>query len=133
MDDLDFFKTDVKEYDALNAEIKEINDKIKPLNTKLRELKSKKSELQGNICEYMAKNDIDTCALKTGKLVYKEAKTTKPLTQNDIKESINSYFGNLPDDFSKMSVSERANSLITYIYDENREKSVKSVLRQTKN
>ena len=74
MADLDFFRTEVKSFDTIDSEIKQLSDQIKSLNIKLKDLKSKKSEMQGNICEYMAKNDIDTCNLKSGRLVYKESK-----------------------------------------------------------
>lgn len=133
MANIEFFKSDVKAYDSLDVEIKEISDKIKPLNLKLKELKSKKSELQGNICEYMAKNDIDTCNLKTGRLVYKESTTVKPLTQGDIKESIKQFFvlDNIKEILNKSS-SEQAAALIEFIYETNRDASTKSTLRKTK-
>lgn len=133
MADIEFFKSDVKAYDALDSEIKEISDKIKPLNLKLKELKSKKSELQGNICEYMAKNDIDTCNLKSGRLVYKESTNVKPLTQSDVKESIQQFFvlDNIKEILNK-SPAEQSAALIEYIYETNRDASTKSTLRKTK-
>ena len=131
-DDIEFFRTDVKAFDNLDLEIKQLSEQIKPLNMKLKELKSKKSELQGNICEYMAKNDIDTCNLKSGRLVYKESKSVKPLTQGDIKESITKFFQNEPNNFNNLTNSEKASTLIEYIYDVNREASTKSSLRRTK-
>lgn len=133
MADLDFFRTEVKSYDSLDSEIKEITDKIKPLNLKLKELKTKKSELQGNICEYMAKNDIDTCNLKSGRLVYKEAKSVKPVTQTDVKDSIIKFFTHEVDEtFNKATSSEKAQALIEFIYEKNREASTKSTLRRAK-
>lgn len=133
MADIEFFKSDVKAYDSLDLEIQDISDRIKPLNLKLKELKSKKSELQGNICEYMAKNDIDTCNLKSGRLVYKESDNVKPLTQGDIKESIKKFFvlDNLKEILNKSS-SEQAAALIEFIYETNRDVSTKSTLRKTK-
>jgi uncharacterized protein YbdZ (MbtH family) len=132
MSDLEFFKSEVMEFDSIDLEIKHIGEQVKPLNARLRELKSKKSELQGNICEYMSTNDIDTCNLKSGRLVYKESKTVKPLTQADIKESIMSFFANIPNGFEGMTIAEKGQACIDYVYDENRETSVKSVLRRTK-
>jgi FtsZ-binding cell division protein ZapB len=128
-EDIEFFKSEVKQFDQLELEIKEITSTIKPLNAKLKELKSKKSEIQGNICEYMAKNEIDECNTKNGKLIYKESKTVKPLTQSDIKESITTYFGNLPDNFNKLSCGDKANSLIEFIYDSNRVTTVKTSVK----
>lgn len=132
MGDLEFFRTDVKSYDALDSEIKEISDKMKPLTARLKELKSKKSELQGNICEYMAKNDIDTCNLKSGRLVYKESKTMKPVTQGDVKESIIKFFNVTDNDFYKMNSSDKSQTLIDFIYETNREATTKSTLRKAK-
>lgn len=132
MSDLEFFKSEVMEFDNVDLEIKHISDQVKPLNARLKELKTKKSELQGNICEYMSTNDIDTCNLKTGRLMYKESKTVKPLTQSDIKESIMTFFANVPDDFDKMTIAEKGKACVDYVYDENRETSVKSVLRRSK-
>lgn len=132
MGDLEFFRTDVKSYDALDSEIKEISDKMKPLTARLKELKSKKSELQGNICEYMAKNDIDTCNLKSGRLVYKESKTMKPVTQGDVKESIIKFFNMTDNDFYKMNSTDKSQTLIDFIYETNREATTKSTLRKAK-
>lgn len=133
MADLDFFRTEVKSYDSLDSEIKELTDRIKPLNLKLKELKTKKSELQGNICEYMAKNDIDTCNLKSGRLVYKESKSVKPVTQTDVKDSIIKFFTQEVDEaFDDATSSEKAQALIEFIYEKNREASTKSTLRRAK-
>ena len=132
MGDLEFFRTDVKSYDALDSEIKDISDKMKPLTARLKELKSKKSELQGNICEYMAKNDIDTCNLKSGRLVYKESKTMKPVTQGDVKESIIKFFNVTDNDFYKMTSADKSQTLIDFIYETNREATTKSTLRKAK-
>lgn len=133
MADLDFFRTDVKSYDSLDTEIKELTDKIKPLNLKLKELKTKKSELQGNICEYMAKNDIDTCNLKSGRLVYKESKSVKPVSQTDVKDSIIKFFTHeVNETFDEASSTEKAQVLIEFIYEKNRESATKSTLRRAK-
>ena len=133
MADIEFFKTDVKEFDAIDEQIKQISEQMKPLNLKLKDLKSKKSELQGNICEYMSKNDIDTCNLKSGRLVYKESHTVKPINQSDVKESINLFFTNGEnDELLKKNPKEIADTLINFIYDTNRESSTKVSLRRSK-
>jgi len=133
MSDLEFFRSEVKSYDSLDAEIKEISDQIKPLNIKLKHLKSKKSELQGNICEFMSKNDIDTCNLKSGRLVYKESTTVKPVSQTDVKDSIVKFFTqNVNDAFDEASPAEKAQALIEFVYETNRESSTKCTLRRAK-
>ena len=133
MADLDFFRTEVKSFDTIDSEIKQLSDQIKPLNLKLKDLKSKKSEMQGNICEYMAKNDIDTCNLKSGRLVYKESKAVKPVTQTDVKESIVKFFTHeTGDEFDDLNSTQKAQTLIDFIYEQNRESSIKSTLRRVK-
>ena len=133
MADLNFFRTEVKSFDTIDSEIKELMDKIKPLNLKIKGLKSKKSELQGNICEYMAKNDIDTCNLKSGRLVYKESNAVKPVTQTDVKDSIIKFFTHdVCDTFDEANSSEKAQALIEFIYEKNRESVSKSTLRRSK-
>lgn len=59
--DVDFFKSEVREYEDIDSEIKSLNDKIKPIQQRIKELKAKKSHLQGNLCEFMSKNKIDAC------------------------------------------------------------------------
>lgn len=130
MDNLDTFKLDVNQFELLDKEIKSVSDQIKPLNNRLKDLKSKKSELQGNICEFMSKNEIDICNLKSGKLVYKETNSTKPVSHAEVKESIQQFFNNLPDDFNSLSVNGKADKIISFIYDENREKVSKTSLRK---
>lgn len=130
MENLDTFKLEVNQFEVLDKEIKLISEQIKPLNTNLKELKSKKSELQGNICEFMSVNDIDICNLKSGKLVYKETNSTKPVSHAEVKQSIQFFYNNLPEDFNSMSMNAKADKLISFIYDENREKVSKTSLRK---
>ena len=133
MSELEFFKNDVKSYDSIETEIKELTDKIKPLSLKIKELKTKKSELQGNICEYMAQNDIDTCNLKSGLLLYKESKAVKPVTQTDVKDSIIKFFTqDVYESFDEANSAEKAQVLIDFIYEKNRESTCKATLRRGK-
>lgn len=127
---IETFKNEVKQFDIIDAELKELSEKIKPIQSRIRELKSRKSELQGNICEYMSTNDIDECNTKNGKIMYKETKSVKPLTQADIKESIRSFLANVTDEFTKATPTEQADILIEFIYDTNREKTVKAGIRK---
>ena len=130
MDNIETFKSDVKQFDIIDAEIKDLSEKVKPLQSRIKELKSRKSELQGNICEYMATNDIDECNTKNGKIVYKESKSIKPLTQTDIKESIRSFLADVTPEYTEANSSQKAEMLIEFIYDVNREKTVKAGIKK---
>lgn len=130
MDNIETFKCDVKQFDIIDAEIKELSEKVKPLHSRIKELKSRKSELQGNICEYMATNDIDECNTKNGKIVYKETKSVKPLTQTDIKESIRSFLADVTPEYTEANSSQKAEMLIEFIYDVNRETTVKAGIKK---
>ena len=130
MNNIETFKSDVKQFDIIDAEIKDLSEKVKPLQSRIKELKSRKSELQGNICEYMATNDIDECNTKNGKIVYKESKSIKPLTQTDIKESIRSFLADVTPEYTEANSSQKAEMLIEFIYDVNREKTVKAGIKK---
>jgi predicted nucleic acid-binding Zn-ribbon protein len=131
MSQIDNFKCDVRRYDTIDSEIKNINDRIKPLQLKLKELKDSKKQLEGNICSFMQTNDIGECKLLEGALVYKESKNVVPLSKNGIKENLLKFFtekSNL-DDFKKATNEEKAEILFSYVYD-NREYIEKNTLKR---
>jgi predicted nucleic acid-binding Zn-ribbon protein len=131
MSQIDNFKCDVRRYDTIDSEIKNINDRIKPLQSKLKELKDSKKQLEGNICSFMQTNDIGECKLSEGALVYKESKNVVPLSKNGIKENLLKFFtekSNL-DDFKKATNEEKAEILFSYVYD-NREYIEKNTLKR---
>ena len=131
MSQIDNFKCDVRRYDTIDSEIKNINDRIKPLQSKLKELKDSKKQLEGNICSFMQTNDIGECKLSEGALVYKESKNVVQLSKNGIKENLLKFFtekSNL-DDFKKATNEEKAEILFSYVYD-NREYIEKNTLKR---
>ena len=129
MSDLEEFRKSVTSYSSLDREIKTIGDQLKPLNDRLRELKIRKSEIQGNICEFMSKNEIDTCNTQNGTLHYKQSRITKPLTMNEIKDNMRRFFFEIPDNFNNLDSSARGELLVSFVYDNNREVTVKGCLR----
>ena len=129
--DLDFFRSEVREFDEIDSQIKAIKDKIKPLNAKVRELTKKKTELQSGICDFMSRNEIDACNLNSGKLEYKETKSTKPLTMGDIRDKIKVFFETrFNETFKSSSAEEKAETFYNFIYKEEREVTPKTVLRR---
>ena len=85
---VEHFRCDVRRFDSIDTEIKQINDKMKPLQERLKELRSTKKELEGTICSFMQTNEIAECKLADGALLYKETKNVVPLSKNAIKENI---------------------------------------------
>jgi len=127
------FSKNVKMFDSVTNEICELTQKIKPLNSTLKQLKIRKSEIQGNICEYMCNNNIDTCNMRAGgTLVYKETKSYKTLSSNDIKENIMNYFHDHPDLYGPGGVksTEFASHFIQYVFSNNREINVKTSINK---
>ena len=118
---IDSFKLEVRRFDAIDNEIKEINSKMKPFQERLKELKNTRKELENNICSFMETNEIGECKLQEGALLYKNSKNVIPLKKDTIKENIIKFF-NVYDqsDFKGLSSEEKAEQLFKFVY-ENRE------------
>jgi len=119
---MDHFKCNVRQFDTLDLEIKNINDKLKPLQTRLKELKQSKKTLEDNICSFMHTNEIGECKLAEGALLFKESKNVIPLSKEAIKLNIIKFFKENEDEtvFKKASAEEKCEQLYKFIY-ENRE------------
>jgi len=129
--ELDFFRVEVREFDEIDTQIKTIQDKIKPLNKKIKELRAKKNELQGGICDYMKKEDINGCNLASGLLEYKETKSVKPITKAVIFDKLNDFFSKkYTDEFKQLNPDEKAKCIHTFIYEEDREYTPKTILKK---
>jgi hypothetical protein len=118
---IDHFKCDVRRFDTIDYEMKEINEKMKPLQDRLKELRSTRKELEGTICSFMQTNEIAECKLADGALLYKESKNVIPLSKAGIKDNIIKFFkDNINDEFKKLSAEDKAETLFKFVY-ENRE------------
>lgn len=127
---IDHFKCEVRRFDSIDYEIKELNEKIKPIQQRLKELRSTKKELEGNICSFMQSNEIAECKLADGALLYKESKNVVPLSKSGIKENIIKFFqDNNNDEFKKLSVEQKADTLFKFVY-ENREYKQNNTLKR---
>lgn len=130
-DDMGDFRSNVYSFEGFDDELNDIKRQMKPLRDRMKELNRQRSELQGNICEFMCRNEIDTCNTKQGTILYKESTTKKPLLINDVKGNIMRYFHELPLDFNDMTAAQRGEDCVRYIYDKNRELVVKGTLKRT--
>ena len=118
---IDHFKCEVRRFDTIDGEIKQINDKLKPLQNRLKELRQTKKELEGNICTFMQTNEIAECKLADGALLYKESKNVVPLSKDIIRENIVKFFKEkYNDEFKKLSSESKAETLYDFVY-QNRE------------
>ena len=128
---IDHFKCEVRRFDTIDIEIKNINEKIKPLQTRLKELKQSKKSLESNICSFMETNEIDECKLtEGGALVFKESKNVIPLSKEMIRQNIIKFFKEYNnDEFKKSNAEEKAESLFKFVY-ENREYKENKILKR---
>lgn len=128
---IDHFKCEVRRFDSIDYEIKELNEKMKPIQQRLKELRSTKKELESTICSFMQSNEIAECKLADGALLYKESKNVIPLSKNGIKENIIKFFrdNNTNDEFKKLSVEQKAETLFNFVY-ENREYKHNNTLKR---
>jgi len=128
---VDHFKCDVRRFDTIDHEIKELNDKMKPLQERVKQLKTTKKELEGTICSFMQTNEIAECKLAEGALLYKETKNVIPLSKGSIKENIIKFFkeNNSNDEFKKLSVEDKAETFYKFVYESRKYKENKSLKR----
>ena len=118
------FKAEATKFSELDKRIKEITDAIKPLTDELRTLKREKITLKRDICEFMAANSLEQCALKdtNNMLVYRRRKTLIPVTKDVILSDLRRFFGKQTPheqkEFSKMNYEQKADAIYKYIYDE---------------
>jgi hypothetical protein len=127
---IDHFKCEVRRFDSIDYEIRELNNKMKPIQERLKELRSTRKELEGTICSFMQSNEIAECKLADGALLYKESKNVIPLSKAGIKENIIKFFTeNNNDEFKKLSVEQKAETLFKFVY-ENREYKQNNTLKR---
>lgn len=127
---IDHFKYEVRRFDTLDTEIKNINEKMKPLQSRLKELKQTKKSLESNICSFMETNEIAECKLSEGALLFKESKNVIPLSKETIRLNIIKFFkDNYDDEFKKSNAEEKAETLFKFVY-ENREYKENKTLKR---
>lgn len=127
---VEHFKCDVRRFDTLDIEIKNINNQIKPLQDRLKELKKTKKDLETNICSFMQTNEIAECKLQEGALVFKESKNVLPLSKDLIKQNIIKFFNEeINENFKKLSGDEKGEMLFKFVYENRDYKENRSLKR----
>lgn len=128
---IDHFKCDVRRFDTIDSEIRNINEQLKPLQSRLKDLKLSKKTLENTICSYMQTNEIAECKLAEGALLFKESKNVIPLSKEMVKNNIIKFFKESAnnEDFKKANPEDKADILYKFIY-ENREYKQNSILKR---
>lgn len=128
---IEYFKCDVRRFDTIDSEIKELNKKMQPISDKIKELKTKKQDLQVNICKFMETNEIMECKLQEGALLFKESKSVVPLKKLDIYDNIKKFFKeeSSKEDFKKSSDEKKADMLFQFVYENRNYNETKTLKR----
>lgn len=128
---IEHFKCDVRRFDSIDSEIRELNEKMKPLSLRLKELKNTKKTLESTICNFMDTNEIGECKLSEGALLFKETKNVIPLSKEAIRQNIVKFFTEnfSSDEFKKSSPEEKAEILFKFVYENREYKQNKSLKR----
>ena len=70
----------------------ELDDKLKALNKASRDFRKQKDGLSKSILETMKQFEINDMTIKSGKLVYNERTTKKPLNKKNLLSGLTMYF-----------------------------------------
>lgn len=126
-DNIDIFKSEVKQVVHINSLIIEVRKMIKPLQDKLKRLRLEKKEMEKKLCPTMEKNDLRKTILPgdSGFIEYKIKHAIVPITQKTVKEKMDLFFKSGPGShisFNSNKPDDKAAILFDYIYGkENRE------------
>lgn len=128
---IDHFKYEVRRFDTIDTEIKNINQQMKPLQTRLKELKESRKTLESTICSFMQTNEIAECKLGDGALLFKESKNVVPLSKDGIKQNIIKFFEEYANNeaFKKGSAEEKGEQLFEFVYKNREYKDNKTLKR----
>ena len=128
---IDHFKYEVKRFDTIDSEIRNLTQQMKPIQSRLKELKETKKTLENTICSFMETNEIAECKLQEGALLYKETKNVIPLSKEAIKMNITKFFveNANSDEFKKSNAENKADLLFKFVYDNREYKENKSLKR----
>ena len=70
----------------------EVDDKIRALNKAAKDYRKQKEDLSKSILETMKQFEINDMKIKSGKLVYNERVSKKPLNKKNLLSGLTSYF-----------------------------------------
>tara|TARA_B110000977_G_C10915959_1_gene431147 strand:+ start:16 stop:426 length:411 start_codon:yes stop_codon:yes gene_type:complete len=127
--EIQFFKSDVEKFSAIDSEIKKVKKQIKPLQDKIKELTKLKQEKETEVLSFMNSNELDACNTDDASFEVKSSNITKTITKGDIYDRILKFFSEEIKKTQSKDPEEVAKTLYNYIYVENREKEEKKVLK----
>ena len=90
--ELDEFKTQVKQWIKLDNEVKDINAKIRLLDKERKQRKKIIELLSSKILQFMSENEIDELNSKEGILRYKKNYVKETLSQKQLMEKLRNEF-----------------------------------------
>lgn len=70
----------------------EVDDKIRALNKAAKDYRKQKDDLSKSILETMKQFEINDMKIKSGKLVYNERVSKKPLNKKNLLSGLTTYF-----------------------------------------
>ena len=107
--ELENFKNDIRQWDEINNEIKEVEEGLKKLRVK-------KKEFQERSIIFMKQQEIDACNLGDGKAILKKSKSkVSCTTKSAIHEKIKSYFIK-SENMDENIAENRTTKIIDFIY-----------------
>jgi uncharacterized protein YdcH (DUF465 family) len=130
--DVNRFKQEATKFQELDKRIKEITDAIRPLTDELRNLKKEKITLKKDICDFMAANSLEQCALKDSNsmLIYRKRKILVPVTKDVVLTDLQRFFGTKDmHKFNRLDYKAKADAIYKFIYEEEREYKFSDVLQ----
>ena len=105
------FKIEIKEWDSISNQIKEVEAHLKVL-------KGRKKELQKKNIEHMKTHKLDVCNMPNGKISLKTTRTKIPVKKKSIPEKITDFF--MQDEkLEEEPASDKAERLYKHVYETN--------------
>ena len=105
------FKIEIKEWDSISNQIKEVEAHLKVL-------KKKKKEPQKKNIEHMKTHKLDVCNMAHGKIQLKVSKTKIPVKKKSIPEKITDFF--MQDEkLAEEPAADKAERLYKHVYETN--------------
>lgn len=131
------FRTHIKKYSEIENLIRRFKEEMFPLQKHIKILSEQKNEIKKKICSFMQNHKIDVCNLpkefqsNQAAIKYTSVDYAVPMTQKHIREGLNNFFLNEPEEFKHVIPSMKGSYVYKYIQD-SRPKEHRQVLRKVK-
>tara|TARA_X000000950_G_C13692464_1_gene568673 strand:+ start:344 stop:763 length:420 start_codon:yes stop_codon:yes gene_type:complete len=105
------FKVEIKEWDSITNQIKEVEAHLKVL-------KKRKKDLQKKNIEHMKTHKLDVCNMPDGKICLKTSRTKVPVKKKSIPEKMTDFF--MQDEkLAEEPAADKAERLYKHVYETN--------------